>query len=433
MSTDNAPAEADASASVPEQAAKPGMFSALRHRDFALLWSGQALSAVGNQMFPIILAILVLQRKSGASGLGLILAVQAIALAIGMLLAASLGDTWPRTRVMFSTDAIRALGVTAIAIAPIRLPTSAFVVLVIAIGVAEGMFTPAYSAVMPRLLPESSLQAGNALTALSQYTAMVAGPLIAGTLLATIGAGPSLWVDVGTFGASLGTLILIKEKAKADQAEEGSAGGLSARRAFSDLAAGIRAVRERPWVGATIGAMTILMTLSVAPAFVAAPIVAREHFGGSTAYGAMFAALGVGSVVGSVLGGKIHARRRGVIALLGLFVIVGSVGSLAFLPLAGILVFWGIAGIGVTVSNILWTTALQEGVPDHLLGRVMALDWLGSMGLMPIGYALAGVVISAVGVRDMLVAGAIIVVVVVPLPLFVPGGTTFRTPVDEEG
>jgi MFS family permease len=431
MTTDEASVQAAASGQ--GRAGKAGMFAALGHRDFALLWSGQTLSAIGNQMFPIILAILVLQRRAGASGLGVILAVQAVALAVGMLLAASLGDRWRRTRVMLGTDAVRALGVTAIAITPLHLPSSAFIVFVIAIGVAEGMFLPAYGAVMPRLLPESALQAGNALTALSQYTAMVAGPLVAGILLALVGAGPSLWVDVGTFAASIGTLVLIREKAKADDAgrqpaEQPERGLL--RRGLSDLAAGLRAVRERPWVGASIGAATLVMTLAVAPAFVAAPIVARQHLGGAAAYGAMFTALGVGSIAGSVLGGKIRARRPGLVAFLGVFTIAGSVSSLAFLPLAGILVFWAIAGIGVTVFQILWNTALQEDVPDHLLGRVMALDWLGSQGLMPVGYALAGLVIDAVGARDMLVGGAIIVLVVVPLPLLVRGGTTFRTAED---
>jgi len=178
----------------------------------------------------------------------------------------------------------------------------------------------------------------------------------------------------------------------------------------------------------SIGTSTITMTFVVAPAFLAAPILARQHLGGAAAYGAMFTALGVGSIVGSVLGGKIRSRRPGVIAFTALFTIVGSVSSLAFLPLPGILVFWGIAGIGVTIYQILWMTGLQQDVPDRLLGRVMALDWLGSQGLMPLGYALAGVAVGAIGIRAMLVAGVILLIIIDPLPLLVPGGTTLSTP-----
>jgi MFS family permease len=402
-----------------------GMFAPLRHRDFALLWSGQAFSAIGNTMFPIILAILVLDRGAGAAGLGLILAVQGLALAAGTALAASLGDRWRRSRVMICTDMVRAVGVMAIALSPLHLPSAALIALVLAIGVAEGMFLPAYGAVVPRVLPEAQLQAGNALTALSQYVALVIGPVLAGVLVAAIGAGPALWVDVATFGASLATLILINEVITAPVTERPRQGAL--RRGRQDLVEGLRAVWERPWVAAAIGAATVIMTLAVAPAFLAAPIVSKQRLGGAAAYGAMFAALGVGSVIGSILGGRIRSRHPGTVAYLGVFAIVGSVGSLAFLPLPGILVFWAIAGIGVSIFQILWMTAIQREIPDQLLGRVMALDWLGSQGLMPFGYALAGVIVSAVGVRDMLIGGAILVLVVVPLPLFVRGSTTFSS------
>ncbi len=420
-------AAGDAAAAGDAEAAKTGMVSAFAHRDFTLLWSGQVLSAIGNQMFPIILAILVLQRHSGAAGLGMILAVQGVALALGMVLAASIGDRWRRTRIMVSTDVVRGLGVAAIAISPLHVPLAAFIVFVIAIGIAEGMFLPAYGAVLPRVLPEAALQAGNGLTALSQYMAMVAGPLVAGLLVATAGAGPALWVDVITFAASIATLVLIKEpaEARAEAAAKQRAGIM--RRGVADLAEGLRAVRERPWIAASIGAATIVMTLVVAPAFLAAPIVARQHFGGAAAYGAMFTALGVGSIIGSLLGGRIRTRRPGLVAFTGVLTVAGSVSSLAFLPLPGILVFWAIAGIGVTIFQVLYSTALQTEVPDRLLGRVMALDWLGSQGLMPLGYALAGVVVGAIGIRDMLVAGAVLVLVVVPLPLLVRGGTTFSS------
>lgn len=420
--------EAAADASIrtsTDTADRRGMFSSLAHRDFALLWSGQVLSGVGNQMFPIILALVVLQRNVGAGGLGLVLAIQGIALAAGMVLAASVGDRWRRTRVMIGTDVVRGLGVTLIALSPVSMPYGIFLACVVGIGVAEGMFLPAYGAVVPRLLPEAMLQGGNGLTALSQYVAMVVGPLLSGALIALAGSGLALWVDVATFGASLVTLVFIKEAAT-EPSEQPSVSMLS--RGVTDLAEAFRAVAQRPWVAVSIGTATIIMTFVVAPAFLAAPIVARQHFGGAAAYGAIFTALGVGSVIGSLLGGKIRTRRPGLVASIGLFTIAGSVSSLAFLPLPGVLVFWAVAGIGVTIYQVLWTTGLQQDVPDTLLGRVLALDWLGSQGLMPLGYAAAGVVAGAIGIRDMLVIGVLLLIVVVPLPLFAPGGTTFSTP-----
>ncbi|HET9898221.1 MAG TPA: MFS transporter [Streptosporangiaceae bacterium] len=425
--------EAPGQPPVPRDAARrPGMLGALRQRDFGLLWSGQALSALGNQMFPILLAILVLERKAGPAGLGLVLAVQAAGLAIGMGLAATIGDRWRRTRVMIGTDVVRAAGVAALAISPARIPTALLIVFVIVVGVSEGMFLPTYGAVLPRLLSDAYLQPGNALTALSEYVAMVAGPAVAGVLIGLIGPGPSLWIDVATFAASIGSLLLISESAReqSEQPQESGTAGFgtgAVRRATHDLREGLRAVLDRPWVGAWIASATIVTTLAVAPAFVAAPIVARQSLGGAKAYGVMFTALGIGSVLGSVIGGRIRARRNGLVAFAGVLTIAGSVSSLAYLPLPGIVTFWIIAGIGVTVSQILWSTAVQQEVPDRLLGRVMALDYIGSQGLTPLGYAAAGFVIQAIGIRDMLIAGAVIVVIVTPLPLFVRGGMTLST------
>ncbi|MBC6459402.1 MFS transporter [Actinomadura sp. HBU206391] len=412
-------------ATVEKAGSKPGMSAALAHRDFALLWSGQALSAIGNRMFPIILALVVLDRHAGAAGLGLVLAVQGISVLVGTVAATSVGDRWRRSRVMMSTDAVRVVGVAVMAAGPTTLPGPVFIVSIVAIGVAEGMFQPAYRAVLPRVLPKTHLQAGNALTSLSQYVAIIIGPSLAGVIIATHGAGPALWIDVATFTASLVTLTLTREHPRARPVGSPEAGLL--RRGARDFTEGVRAIRERRWLLASICMSTVVMGFVMAPAFVAAPIEAGQRLGGPQAYGAAFTALGVGSILGAVFGSRIRTHRPGVVATLGVTTISGAMLSLAFLPLAGVLLCWAVTGVGLTIFEILWMTAVQHDVPDHLLGRVLALDWLGSDGLTPLGFALAGVTVSALGTRNVLLAGAILVLVTAPLPLLVRGGTSFSS------
>ena len=407
--------------------ARPRLLAALAQRDFALLWSGQAFSSIGNQMFPIILAMVALQRNSGATGLGVVLAVQGGAVALGTVLAASVGDKWRRSRVMLVSDFVRIVGVAAIAMSPRQLPTASFLSIIVVIGIAEGLFIPAYGAVMPRILSADHLQGGNALNSLSLYVAMVLGPGIAGFVIAVFGTGLALWIDVVTFVFSLATLLAISERPMTRTPDPEDQRDGHVRRAVRDFRQGLGAVWERPWVAASIGMATLVMTFSVAPAFLAAPIEARDRLGGSGAYGAAFTALGVGSIIGSLISGKIRTGRPGTVAICGIFTIFGAVGSLAFLPLPGVLFCWTVAGVGVTVFQVLWTTAIQQDVPEHLLGRVLALDWLGSQGLMPLGYALAGLLVAAIGVRDVLIAGALIVLIAAPLPLLAPGGRTFSS------
>jgi predicted MFS family arabinose efflux permease len=402
-----------------------GMLAALAHRDFALLWSGQALSAIGNRMFPIILALVVLDRHAGAAGLGLVLAIQGIAVLTGTILATSVGDRWRRSRVMMTTDAVRVAGVAVIALGPTTLSGPVFFGSIVAIGIAEGMFQPAYRAVLPRVLPRAHLQAGNALTSLSQYVAIVIGPSLAGIVIATHGAGLALWIDVVTFAASLVTLSQTREHASSVQAKAPDAGLL--RRGVRDFAEGVQAIRRRRWLAASILMSTVVMGFVMAPAFVAAPIEAEQRLGGPQAYGAAFTALGVGSILGAVFGSRIRTHRPGVVATLGVMTIFGAMLSLAFLPLPGVILCWAITGVGLTIFEILWMTAVQHDVPDHLLGRVLALDWLGSDGLTPLGFGLAGVAVGAMGTQDVLVAGAILVLVTAPLPLLVRGGTTFSS------
>lgn len=181
-------------------------------------------------------------------------------------------------------------------------------------------------------------------------------------------------------------------------------------------------------MGAVILLATVIMTLVTAPAYVILPFEAHQHLGGSAAYGAVMAAVGLGAIIGSLVAAKLRLRRTGVVALAGLFMMGPAFAALATLPLGGVIVFWVLAGIGVAIFNVLWMTALQQDVPDHLLGRVISLDMLGSMALMPIGYAITGPLVAALGARTVLLTGAVLVAVTVPLPLLVPGGSRFATP-----
>ena len=136
-------------------------------------------------------------------------------------------------------------------------------------------------------------------------------------------------------------------------------------------------------------------------------------------------------MVGSLLVGRWSRGRRGVVAVAGLCTLAASLTGLALLPLPGVIITWFVSGLGLAFFQITWMTCLQRDVPDALLGRVMALDWVGSQGLMPIGFALAGPVIAAIGSRPVLLAGAALVLVTAPLLLLAPGGADFSTPARE--
>jgi len=169
------------------------------------------------------------------------------------------------------------------------------------------------------------------------------------------------------------------------------------------------------------------MTLVTAPIFLVAPIIATQRLGGAGAYGAIFTALGLGSIAGAIGSAKVRPARPGIVACAGVATISGAAASLALLPLPGILVFFVITGVGVTLFQVIWTTAVQRDVPDALVGRVLALDLLANFGMMPIGYAVAGAVVGAIAPRSILLVGAVIALLSAPLPLLTAEGRMFRS------
>jgi MFS family permease len=400
----------------------------LHHRDFALLWGGQALSNVGNSMFPVALALLVLDR-AGAQGLGVVLAVQTLALGAGAVAAAALGDRWRRTRTMAGGDLMRMAAVAAIAAVPRDFPLAGVAGLVVVVGIGEGVFQPAFGAVVPKVVPDDSLQQANALTSFSVHTAAIFGPALAGVSTAAWGARATLWVDAATFLVSLGTLIGIREAAFSGGQARTAAPGLrgALRSTAGEVREGVAAVLARRWIAVTMASVTAVTMFAAAPTLVLLPIVARARLGGDSAYGAVLAAAGVGAVLGALVAARGTSRRPGLVAIGFSMLNAASMAGLALLPLPGVMVTWALAGLGVTAFNVLWVTALQRDVPEQVLGRVMALDWLGSTCFMPLGYLLAGSVAQSVGTRTLLLSATAITLVVTPLPLLSRGTVDFAT------
>jgi hypothetical protein len=101
---------------------------------------------------------------------------------------------------------------------------------------------------------------------------------------------------------------------------------------------------------------------------------------------------------------------------------------LAELPLAGLAACWVVSSAGLSLFIVVWESALQVDVPRALLARVVSLDWMATFALFPLGLALTGPAVDAVGRTPVLVV-AVVVAVLPPLVLLrVPGAREFRTP-----
>ncbi len=378
-------------------------FGALEERPFRLLWSGQALSDIGNAMLPVALAFAVLQVTGSLSDLGLVLAAALVPRVLLLLAGGVWADRLPRQIVMLSADLVRALSQGGLALLLLTGSARLWHLLVAAVvyGVAQAFFGPASTGLVPETVAAARLQQANALVSLTRSTLNVAGPALAGVLVAAFEPGWVFALDAATFVASAVFLVALPLPRR---------NRAGTREAFvAQLADGWRELRARTWVSASIAYFSI-WNLAIAPFFVLGPFIAREELDGASDWGLILAAGGVGAIAGSLISLRFRPRRplrAGYI--IGTLTALEPLALIRPLPTAGIAAAAAVAFGALTISNTLWLTALQEHVPREALSRVSAYDWMGSLVFMPIGYAVAGPLGEAIGLDATLwTAGALL-------------------------
>lgn len=398
----------------------PEALGALRERDFRLFFAGQAVSLLGDGMVPVALAFAVLEITDSPSALGLVLAARVVP-TIGLLLIGGVvADRFSRRHLMIAADIARML--TQGAMAALLLAEAAEVWMLAALAAANGgataFFAPASTGLVPMTVSAGRLQQANALRGLAQAGGFIAGPAIAGVLVATAGAGAALAVDAATFAVSAGFLLALRVA---------SVVAAPAARFTRELRDGWREFRARDWVWGIVLSASVANMLA-AGYRVLGPVIAERELGGAAAWATIATASGIGSFVGGAL---ILRRRVGRPLLVGMlaaslwvvpWVLLAIPATTAVIAAGALL-----AGGGLMTFNALWEASLQEHIPARSLSRVSAYDWLGSLALDPLGVALIGPIAAALGLQATLLACAILATAVNVWTLTLPGVRGLRS------
>lgn len=371
----------------------PATLALLREADLRRLLIGQAASWLGDQMTPLALTFAILDRGGSATAVGVVLAAGTAAMVVFLLLGGVIADRWPRRRVMLGADLLRLVvqGVTAGLLATGRWQVWELAALQAAWGVGAAFFFPALTGLLPEMVPPEQLRAANALQGVAASLGALAGPGLAGALVATIGAAPAVAVDAATFAFS--ALFLARVAAPVLRRRGASS-------ALGELRAGWQEFRSRTWLWVVVLQYSLWHLLGYAPVLVLGAVVARQQLGGAAAWGAILAAFGAGSLLGSVLALRLRVRRPLLVSelLTAAFAAVPALLALGAPP-AVIAVAAVVSGAGFSIFGVLWQTALQTQVPAAALSRVSSYDWLGSLALLPAGYALAGPAAARLGLH----------------------------------
>ncbi len=380
----------------------------LRHRDFRFLWLAQSASVLGDRIVTIALALFVIDLTGSASDLGLVLAAGALPLIACLLIGGVWADRLPRHRVMITTDLARfvlhALLAGLILAGSVRIWEIAVVEALF--GTAEAFFRPAASGVLPQTVPEAEIQEAKAASALFDNVAEFLGPAIGTALVLGVGAGPAFAIDAASFLLSAVLLTQVRPRARGT-----APAGPRQATLRADLREGFREVRSRTWVWATLAAFCVALFSGLAPWFVLGPVVARQQYGSLAAFGVVASGLGAGTVIGSLVGARWRPRYPMRMAMLS--VVLWPLSVLLYaagLPLGLVIPVTVLAGAGVGLFDVWWETALAERIPPHLLSRVSSYDWMVSLGLVPLGYLVAGPLAGGFGSVEVLLAGSTVAI-----------------------
>jgi len=395
-----------------------GLLRPLRSRDFRFLWTGMTTSLVGDGIFLVAIAWTAYSLWNTPAALSIVGIAMTVPTIACLLVGGVISDRFDRRRVLFCADLGRGLVVGALALlaAAHVLDFTLLTILVAGYGVGAAFFTPAFESIVPTIVDQEDLAQANALDQFVRPIALrLIGPALGGWLIALVGVGAAFAIDAGSFAVSAVTVLFVRRAAAAPATPSS---------AVAALGDGWRFVRSHVWLWGTLLSAAVAYLAFLGPTETLVPYMVKNVLHGSPSdLGLVFAAGGIGAVGAAVVVGQRGQPRRDITWMylcwtVATLAVVGY-GLAQTVPqlMLACLLFNALEAAG----TIMWSTIKQRHVPSGLLGRISSLDWLLSISLLPLSFAITGPVADLVGVRATLVGAGLIGAGATLGALFIPG------------
>lgn len=388
----------------------------LAHKYVKRLFIARFVSNFGNGMGPIALAFGILALPNGSANmLGLVLGTTTVIFLLMAPFGGVIADKYGRARMVGLTDMAAGL-VLFIQVAYFATGDVPLWVLLVTngfFGLMWGIFWPAFTGVIPAVLPEAGLQKGNALNAFVTNAGVILGAAVAGILIDVFGVAFTLAIDAASFFFSGFMIFTFRHLTPRAEHSENTM--------LDDLLHGWRVFLSFRWIVIIVAAFSFIVMCWAAAENVLGPLIALEHFNGPKSWSFVISAESAGLIVGSLIAIKVKPKFPMRFLMLSSFTITFYIWSLAK-PQSLFLIAFGAFLFGITLDlwGTLWNTALQRKVPRESLSRVASFDAMGSMMFRPIGLAIAAPLSTMVGIENFLQIMAAITIVAIVLPLFDP-------------
>ena len=375
-----------------------------RHRDYRLLYIGQATSFIGSMLTIVALPYQMYQLTKSSFAVGMISSVELVALLLAALWGGAFADAFDRRRLLIGSELLLMLCSATLAWNSSRAHPSITLLYVVAalMSAWNGFHRPALEAMTPRLVEKDELAAVAALNGLRYSIAAIGGPALAGYLLAQVGVPATYLIDVGSFAVSL--VALWRMRTLSTPVAEGQP---AERPGLRSIYTGLRFALGQPELVGTY--VVDLIANMFAMPWALYPALA-ERFGGPRAIGWLYAAMSLGSLVMTLTSrwtGRVKRHGLAVIIAAGLWgLFTAALGYAPSLPLAVLCL--AAAGASDMVSGLFRMTIWNQTIPSHLRGRLAGVEMISYMTGPLLGNARAGWVASLFGLRPAILSGGLL-------------------------
>lgn len=410
--------------------ATPRALRPLRNPAYRWLAAALVASMVGAGIWMVALVWQIVAIGGGAAELSVVAGASAVGMLLTTLLGGALADRMSQRRILLVVEVVRAASVGVVALLSLAGGLAVWQLAAVAFvgGVMAGLYYPAYSALLPSVVPEDELMAANGFEGMARPVLMQAGgPALASGLIAVTSPGAALAVAALTGVVAAACLWRVPETARrgggGQAADVAQASGTRhpALALLADVRDGFAYMVRTPWLLGTLVFASLLILLIMGPFEVLVPFVIKDRAGGGPEEHALIlAAFGIGGAIGSAVVASMRMPRR-------YLTVMNLLWALGCLPLAVfgltdqvwiMVVAAFLVGAAFNGGVVIWGTLLQRRVPAEMLGRVSSLDFFVSLAFMPVSMAVAGpageslglpVVFLIAGVAPLVIAGVAIV------------------------
>jgi len=385
----------------------------LAHKYVKRLFLARFISNYGNGMGPIAFAFGILGLPNGSANLlGLTLGTGTVLFLIMAPFGGVIADKYGRARMVGLTDMAGGLilFVQVAYFATGEVPIAVLLIVNGCFGILWGIFWPAFSGLIPAVLPEAGLQKGNALNQLLTNSGMIFGAASAGIFIDKFGVATTLAIDAASFFISGLLIYTFRHLTPRVTNTENSM--------LTDLRYGWRVFLSFKWIVILVFAWSFIIMCWAAAENVLGPLIVLEHFDGAKSWSFVITAESIGLIVGSLIAIRIKVKYPLRFLQLTSFSVTFYIFALAK-PQSLLVIAFGAFLFGITLDlwGTLWNTALQRKVPRGVLSRVSSFDAMGSMMFRPIGLAIAGPLSSLFGITNFIYSLALLSLVAVAAPL----------------